>query len=283
MADYLEDIYTDLAKKFAYSPEGPILLEIFNSHEMFSGRTVALPDLHTIGACTGRMVAMASPHAKGIARPFNWGRVLRHEMVHVFNLEQTHFLVPHWFTEGLAVSNEGYPRPQSWNELLVQRVPIPSPQPLSPAAGERGKPIPSPQPLSLGERGKPIPSPQPLSPAAGERGKPIPSPQPLSRGERGKDEEGDGLLTLDTIELGFMRPRSPVEWTLAYAQAQLYVEYLKEKFGAGAVGELLNAYREGLDTAGAIAKVCKVDKATFEKGYREHLEKVVKSLTASGA
>ena len=78
---------------------------------MFSGRVVALPDLHTIGACTGRMVAMVSPHGRGVRKPFNWGRVLRHELVHIFNLEQTNFLVPHWLTEGLAVSNEGFPRP----------------------------------------------------------------------------------------------------------------------------------------------------------------------------
>jgi len=43
--------------------------------------------------------------------------------VHIFNLEQTNFLLPHWYTEGLAVVNEGYPRPQIWNQLLVERVP----------------------------------------------------------------------------------------------------------------------------------------------------------------
>src|SRR5262249_32028141 len=46
----------------------------------------------------------------------------------------------------------------------------------------------------------------------------------------------------------------------------------------GAVGELLSAYRDGLDTASAISKVCKVDKETFEKGYRAYLQEVVKSL-----
>ena len=102
-------------------PKGPILIEVFNKHEMFSGRVVALPDLHTIGACTGRMFAMVSPNGTRDGRkmaPFNWARVLRHEMVHIFNLEQTHFLVPHWLTEGLAVNNEGFPRPQPWNTLL---------------------------------------------------------------------------------------------------------------------------------------------------------------------
>jgi tetratricopeptide (TPR) repeat protein len=212
MGPYLEQIYTDLSQKFQYGPKGPILVEVFNSHEMFSGRTIALPDLHTVGACTGRMFAMASPHARGIAHPFNWARVLRHEMVHIFNLEQTHFQVPHWFTEGLAVGNEGFPRPQIWNQLLLKNVP----------AGE--------------------------------------------------------LMNLDNIDLGFIRPRSPEQWQMAYCQAQLYVEFMKESYGAQTVGEMLNAYQEGLDTGSALARVCKVDKATFEKGYRSYLDKVVATL-----
>ncbi len=212
MAPYLEAIYADLADKFQYRPKGPILIEVFNSHEMFSGRTVALPDLHTIGACTGRMIAMASPHGRGIAKPFNWGRVLRHEIVHIFNLEQTHFLVPHWLTEGLAVSNEGFDRPPSWNQLLLEHVPS-------------GK-----------------------------------------------------LMDLDNIDLGFIRPRGPDEWNLAYCQSQLYVDYIKSKHEAAAIGAMLAAYRDGLSTAEVIQRVCKVDKATFEKGYREFLDEAVKPL-----
>jgi tetratricopeptide (TPR) repeat protein len=179
---------------------------------MFSGRVVALPDLHTIGASTGRIVAMVSPYGKEIRRPFNWARVLRHELVHIFNLEQTHFQCPHWFTEGLAVNSEGFPRPQSWNQLLKQRVP----------AGE--------------------------------------------------------LMNLDTIDLGFIRPRSPLDWSMAYCQSQLYVDFLREKYGAGAIGQMLAAYSEGLDTAQAINKVCQVDKKTFEQGYRQYLAEIVKTL-----
>jgi tetratricopeptide (TPR) repeat protein len=215
IADYLEEIYANLAKQFDYRPKGPILIEVFRTHEMFSGRVVALPDLHTIGACTGRMFAMVSPNGTRSGRPmspFNWARVLRHEMVHIFNLEQTHFLVPHWYTEGLAVINEGFPRPQPWNALLVRRVPA------------------------------------------------------------------DELMNLDNVDLGFMRPRSPEDWHMAYCQSQLYVEYLKLKFGDKVVGELLAAYRDGLDTAAALDKVCKVDKASFEKGYRAHLDEVAKGI-----
>lgn len=124
MGKYLEEIYEELAKKFQYRPKGPFLIEVFNNHDMFSGRVVALPDLHTIGACTGRLVAMVSTRDKAevITKPFNWVRVLRHELVHVFNLEQTSFKVPHWFTEGLAVSLEGNPMSPSWYQLLKERV-----------------------------------------------------------------------------------------------------------------------------------------------------------------
>jgi tetratricopeptide (TPR) repeat protein len=225
MASYLEDIYADLADKFRYKPAGPILIEVFNNHEMFSGRVVALPDLHTIGACTGRMFAMVAPKGwhraqdvgqeGGRMKVFNWSRVIRHEMVHIFNLEQTHFQVPHWLTEGLAVTNEGFPRPQPWNELLLKRVP----------AGE--------------------------------------------------------LMDLDNIDLGFIRPRNfPEDWHMAYCQSQLYVDYLKKQYGKEVVGELLKAYGEGLSTDQVIQKVCKVDKAAFEKGYREYLAEVVKSIKA---
>ncbi len=212
MAPYLEKIYADLAEKFNYRPKGPILIEIFTTHQMFSGRIVALPDLHTIGACTGKMFAMASPNSRDLGKPFNWGRVLRHEMVHIFNLEQTHYLVPHWLTEGLAVNNEGFPRPSVWNELLRERVPS-------------GK-----------------------------------------------------LMNLDNIELGFIRPRGPDEWNLAYCQSQLYVNYIKEKYGAAAVGDMLAAYGDGLGTGAVIQRVCKVDKETFEKGYRTYLEETIKPL-----
>jgi tetratricopeptide (TPR) repeat protein len=219
MAKYLEEIYADLVKKFSFRPRDPILVELFNKHEMFSGRITSLPDLHTIGACTGRIFAMVSTRdqSKIITKPFNWVRVLRHEMVHIFNLEQTNFQVPHWLTEGLAVSNEGFPMPGRWNQILKQRVPA------------------------------------------------------------------NQLMNLDNVQLGFIRPRVEDEWQLAYCQSFLYVEFLRTKYGADKIGPLLNAYRDGLDTAAAIRKVCGVEQAEFEKGYKRYLDDLVKSMAAGKA
>jgi tetratricopeptide (TPR) repeat protein len=118
----LEQTYADLSARFHYAVREPILVELFGSREMFSGRMVGLPDLHTVAASTGSVVAIASPHADGIKRPFNWGSAVRHELVHVFNLQQTAFRVPHWLTEGLAVENEGMGRRREWNILLLEHV-----------------------------------------------------------------------------------------------------------------------------------------------------------------
>ena len=91
-------------------------IEILKSHQWFSGRTIGLPFVPTVGACTGRVVALASPKATRV--PFNWSmRVLTHELVHVITLQQTEFNIPHWYTEALAVESEGYPRPQDANDV----------------------------------------------------------------------------------------------------------------------------------------------------------------------
>ena len=66
-------------------------------------------------------MALTSPD--DMPKKFNWARVLKHEFVHVLNLQQTDFSIPHWFTEVLAVGSEGVARPQEWNELLAERVP----------------------------------------------------------------------------------------------------------------------------------------------------------------
>jgi tetratricopeptide (TPR) repeat protein len=210
LAEYLEEVHAELRRQFNFEPPGRTLIEVFNSHEMFSGRTIGLPDLHTIGACTGRVVAMASPQAKGVSKPFNWGRVIRHELTHIFNLAQTDFQCPHWLTEGLAVRNENMARPALWTTILRDKL------------------------------------------------------------------AADELFTLDTVMLGFVRPKGPDEWTLAYCQSQLYVEYLTKTHGEESVARLLEAFRDGLDTAAALRSACGVEKEAFEKGYRTFIEEIVK-------
>ena len=121
VAEYLEEVHSELKKQYGYEPKDKVLIEVFSTHEMFSGRITGLPDLHTVGASTGRLVAMAAPGAKGMSKPFHWGRVVKHELTHVFNLTQSDFLAPHWLTEGLAVRTENLKRPRDWLTILRDR------------------------------------------------------------------------------------------------------------------------------------------------------------------
>jgi tetratricopeptide (TPR) repeat protein len=122
LADYLEETHAEYKKQYAYEPPGKVLIEVFSTREMFSGRTIALPSLPdaAAGACTGRLIVFPSPVAEG-GRPFNWARVVRHEQTHAFNLIQTDYRVPHWLTEGLAVRSEGGDRPLSWMAVLREK------------------------------------------------------------------------------------------------------------------------------------------------------------------
>jgi len=218
-AKVLEEAYPELCQQMGYAPRGKSLFEIFNDargadgHSWFSTRMIGLPNIHTIGACAGKVVAMQSP---GGRQKFNWARVLKHEFVHVINLEQTSFNVPHWFTEGLAVRHEQQPRSRLWQTVLVRRA-------------------------------------------------------------RAKQ-----LFNLDTINLGFIRPHSSDDWTLAYCQAELYIEYMLERHGADAVAKMLTAYAGNLTTREAVRQSLGVDQARFEAGYSEHLQKIVAADPSAG-
>ena len=213
-ARYLEDeVYPDLTKKLGYVPPDKSLFEIFNrakntdGHGWFSARMVGLPYIGTVGACAGKMVALSSPNDS--KQKFNWARVLKHEFVHVLNLQQTNFNIPHWYTEALAVYNEGYPLPREWMEILAKR------------------------------------------------------------------RAADKLFNLDTINLGFIRPHSSQDWTLAYCQAELYAEYMLDKYGDDALAKMLQAYADNLTTRAALERNFKVKQEDFETGYQKFLEKIL--------
>lgn len=125
MAEYLEELHDELVPQFGYEPPAPTQFEVYSrakgqsAHQWFSARMVGLPWIQTIGASTGRIVALMSPSATD--KPFHWGRVLKHEYVHILTLQQSDFNIPHWYTEALAVRAEGLLLPPTWQRLLVER------------------------------------------------------------------------------------------------------------------------------------------------------------------
>jgi len=97
-------------------------LEVYPDHEDFAVRTTGMPGLGALGVTFGEVVAMDSPSARKPGE-FNWGATLWHEMSHVFILSATNHRVPRWFTEGLAVHEEGERSPEWRNnptpEVLI--------------------------------------------------------------------------------------------------------------------------------------------------------------------
>jgi predicted Zn-dependent protease len=85
-------------------------------------------------------------------------------------------------------------------------------------------------------------------------------------------------LNLDTINLGFIRPKEPEDRQMAYCQAQLYARYMLERFGPDALSKMLDAYRRGLTTDRAVTACFHVEKADFEAKFLEYLDEVVKTI-----
>lgn len=219
VARYLEDdVYPALTKQFDFRPKGKSLFEIFqrsgntSGHGWFSARMVGLPYVGTVGACAGKMVALASPN--DLEQKYNWARVVKHEFVHVLNLQQTQFNIPHWYTEALAVESEGLPRSESWDRMLAERVP-------------KGR-----------------------------------------------------MFDLETINLGFVRPKTGEDWQMAYCQAQLYAQYMRKTYGDDASSKMLAAYADNLDTRSALKRCFGVRQEDFETGYLAFVKSIVKKLRA---
>ena len=116
----LHTILATYQKKYRMKLPGLVQLEVYPNHEDFAVRTMGMPGLGALGVTFGEVVAMDSPSAR---KPgdFNWGSTLWHEMSHVFILTATNHRVPRWFTEGLAVHEEGERSPE-WKNRVTPEV-----------------------------------------------------------------------------------------------------------------------------------------------------------------
>ena len=94
------------SKKYQFTPQGQILIEMFPKHDDFAVRTVGLPGMiGALGACFGRVVTLDSPKARPPG-DFNWAPTLWHELAHVMTLQLSKQRVPRWLTEGISTYEE---------------------------------------------------------------------------------------------------------------------------------------------------------------------------------
>lgn len=122
--DYLESIHKPVCDAFKHEPPVKTIIEIFPTHAQFSARITGAPWIPTVGASTGRVIAMSSPRrGEGqMMNPYNWAQVLRHEYTHTVTLSATENRIGHWMTEGLAVVEEHSPMRWEWVPMLHHAV-----------------------------------------------------------------------------------------------------------------------------------------------------------------
>ena len=104
-AELLQKAQESLSRRYRFTPQAPISVEIFPNHDDFAVRALGLPGLGALGVCFGQVIAQDSPSARA-GTPFNWGITLWHEYAHVITLQMTEHRIPRWFSEGLSVYEE---------------------------------------------------------------------------------------------------------------------------------------------------------------------------------
>ena len=104
-------------KKYQMKLPERVRLEVYPNHDDFVVRTLGLPGQGgLLGVTFGTVVAIDSPTAREPGE-FSWADTMWHELCHVYVITATHHLVPRWFSEGLAVHEEGVASPLWGNRL----------------------------------------------------------------------------------------------------------------------------------------------------------------------
>lgn len=124
MLPVLERIFTRVTGNgpggIDHKPAHKTVVELYPNHRSFGVRITGMPQLHTIAAATGPVIAMEVPRiGPGHYGAYNWARVVQHEYTHTVTLSRTKNRLPHWFTEASAVYLEDAPRDYGTVQLLT--------------------------------------------------------------------------------------------------------------------------------------------------------------------
>lgn len=120
---HLESVHAKIRERFDANLERKAIVEVFPVHSEFGVRVTGKPWIHTVGACTGWLIAIDSPRGgPGQIGPYDLANVLTHEYTHTVTLAVTNNRIPRWMTEGLAVLTEETPKNYRWMELLARAI-----------------------------------------------------------------------------------------------------------------------------------------------------------------
>lgn len=102
----LEQAWAELTERYEFTPETPVVVEIYQRADDFAVRTFGIPDVAGfLGVCFGKVITANSPASRR-DQPTNWESVLWHEFCHVITLQKTGNKIPRWLSEGISVFEE---------------------------------------------------------------------------------------------------------------------------------------------------------------------------------
>ncbi len=123
MSAYLESIYDEVTSDYNYAPAEKTIIEVLPNQAEFSARIAGASWVPTVGACTGRVIALAAPSkTRGALGRHNWAQVLRHEFAHTVTLAASGNRIPHWLTEACAVWQQKDKRAFKYVRILTDAV-----------------------------------------------------------------------------------------------------------------------------------------------------------------
>ncbi len=105
VGELVDRAHREMAPRYGYGFERPVVLELYQHHDDFAVRTAGLPGIGILGATFGDVVVMDGPSAKP-ANEWDWLSAVWHEIAHVVTLNATGNLVSRWFSEGVSVYEE---------------------------------------------------------------------------------------------------------------------------------------------------------------------------------
>lgn len=121
----LDAMHEVVAGRFRHEPGKRTIIDLMPDHASFAVRITGMPQIHTIAACTGPLIAIEVPREGPRTKHFglfDWLKVLRHEYTHTITLSQTRNRIPHWLTEAAAVSMELTPRDWPTCQMLAHEL-----------------------------------------------------------------------------------------------------------------------------------------------------------------
>ena len=199
----LEEMYDEITAVFQHEPANKTQVDVMPNLSNFAVRITGMPDIWTIAAATGDVVAITPPAVRRRpGRPLQLGQRYAARIRPHGHARADRQPRPHWFTEACAVSSETVGRTYSTCQLLTWAL------------------------------------------------------------------HNDELFDYDQINWGFIRPKTPRDRPLAYAQADWMLEFIATEWSHGAIVELLELYGEGVSDTEALREVTGLSPDAFMERFR---------------